>query len=53
MQTGPRTVVSAMVAKTDVIKVTDIIKSEHIVPFDELGPGGKQLYYVNKYASFS
>lgn len=53
MQTGPRTVVSAMVAKTDVIKVTDIIKSEHIVPFEELGPGDKQLYYVNKYASFS
>lgn len=53
VQTGPRTVVSAMVAKTDVVKVSDIIKSEHIVPFEELGPGDKQLYYVNKYASFS
>ena len=53
MQTGPRTVVTSMVAKCEVIKVRDIIKSEHIVPIEELGPGGKQLYNVNKYASFS
>ena len=53
VQTGPRTVVSTMVAKCEVIKVHDSIKSEHIVPIEELGPGGKQLYNVNKYASFS
>ena len=42
------------VQKCGVLRVTDLIKLEHIVPsWHDAAPGQKQRFYVNKYASYA